>query len=154
MPALRDLKCWIETPILPRLREYATTYGDNAVETFVAIPEGLGPFSIKLQNSKFVWTGLAVVVFIDGVRQTSRVKMGMVDDKDSGKWQKTFTLRKKEEVLSMEEGRCLSRGWTFEKLNFGTQILFQSPNFDGEFNTNTSMSSRHKVHAERKPCFD
>ncbi len=123
MPALRDLKCWIETPTLPRLREYATMYGDNAVETFVTIPEGLGPFSIKLQNSKFVWTGLAVVVFIDGIRQTSRVKMGMVDDRDSSKWQKTFTLRKKEEVLSMEEGRCLSRGWTFEKLNFGTQKL-------------------------------
>jgi hypothetical protein len=130
MPSLKDLTCYVECNhggTRQRLREFATTYGDNAVEAFVAIPNEPMPFVIRLQNTAFIYAGLAVHVYIDGVFQCSRIKVGMEDDpKDAPKFQKRFALKGKETNLSDDRGarRSIDRPWVFEKLRLGTSSHF------------------------------
>ncbi|KIV99502.1 uncharacterized protein PV09_08807 [Verruconis gallopava] len=112
MPTLGLLSCAVEIgEARTRLREYRTTYCDRTVETFVAIPSKPTPFSIRLFTTGYIAPGLAIAVYIDGVYQLHRIKLGAVPS--NGKLE--FHVGHNEDLL--KNGRVIARGWSFQKHN-------------------------------------
>lgn len=119
MPSLKDLHCSIELPDHEnQLREFGTAYGDGSVETFLAVPDRAQPFAIRLTSTKFIATGLAMYVFIDGVYQCNRNRQNLkLRNPPDRKALVEFVVRQKEE--RQDDGTMISRNWNFEKLNIG-----------------------------------
>lgn len=120
MPEHGLLSCSIELgESNTQLREYGTTYANKTAETYVAIPSQPTPFSIRLNTKGYISPGLAIFVFIDGIYQTNRnkrhIKQPTLDDPNAASFQ--VRMGKKEDLL--KDGRVISRGWWFEKLNIG-----------------------------------
>ena len=69
MPSLKQLTChlkWTNSDI--PLPEHHTAYADGYVQTYIPVPEVPTPFSIHLTSNGYIAHGLAMFVFIDGVR--------------------------------------------------------------------------------------
>jgi hypothetical protein len=156
MPTLKQLTCHIEhsTSRIP-LKEYGTTYSDGSVESYVAIPVSITPsasisiptpFCIRLDAEGYIAPGLAMFVFIDGVYQCNRNRVGLVwdppahgggkgdhhnknnDNRKSRQYGKvkgdenevkdaTFRVRQKEERRA--DGMWVGRPWRFEEFCVG-----------------------------------
>ena len=130
MPSLKDLVCSVELADGQALQEHMSTYGDGLVETFIAVPDNPGPFSIRLTSINYIAEGLAMYVFIDGVYQCNRNRVGLVDRSKRGKPLDKralvdFRVRQKEE--KQRDGSTVARGWQFEKLNIGKTPLTINP---------------------------
>jgi hypothetical protein len=83
MPTLRNITCRILWPEGTQFKEVATTYGDGIVETYIPIPSDRPQkFYIHVQSRGYVYEGLAVVVFIDGVYQCNRNRVNLVRPKN------------------------------------------------------------------------
>ncbi|KAH7123782.1 hypothetical protein B0J11DRAFT_529874 [Dendryphion nanum] len=122
MPSLKDLVCSVELAPGRDLKEYMSTYGDGFVETFIAVPDDSKTFAVHLNSTKYISEGLAMYVFIDGIYQCNRNRIGLEDRRKSGKPLDSrtivdFRVRQKEE--KQNDGTMIARGWKFEKLNIG-----------------------------------
>ena len=105
MPSLKDLVCSVELESGQALQEYMPTYGDGLVETFIAIPDDVNPFTVRLKSTAFIAEGLSMHVFIDGVYQCNRNRIDLVDRSKQGKPLDKralvdFLVRQKEEKQS------------------------------------------------------
>lgn len=121
MPSLKQITCQLEKdPSRTPLKEYSTNYGDGVVETFVAIPDDPTGFDIHLSSSGYVSSGLAMYVYIDGVYQCNRHRLGLMLPNGTITpefYEVNFCVRQKEEKLG--GGKFVARPWRFEKLNIG-----------------------------------
>ena len=121
MPTLKQLQCHIEHGSSnSRLLEFCTSYGDGFVETYVSVPSRPSPFSIHLLSDGYIAPGLAMFVFIDGVVQCNRNRVGLIPagkDVDPRKTEVDFRVRQKED--RMDDDHFMGREWTFENLNTG-----------------------------------
>ncbi|KPI38486.1 uncharacterized protein AB675_4301 [Cyphellophora attinorum] len=120
MPSLRKINCNVLWPQGTPFKEYATTYGDGIVETFIAVP-GDKPqkFSIRVTSKGYIYEGLAAVVFVDGVYQCNRNRVNLVRPKKNLPLERTeidFYLRQEERKLT-EDGHFLGSDWRFDDFN-------------------------------------
>ncbi|KAF2468118.1 uncharacterized protein BDR25DRAFT_232874 [Lindgomyces ingoldianus] len=126
MPLLKDLDCSIELgDSREKLQEYGTSYGDGFVESFIRVPSDPKTFAVRLTSSGFIAPGLAMFVYIDGIYQCNRNRLGLVDPQGApGKLGKrtvvNFHVRQKEE--RQQNGSLIAREWAFAKLNTGRCI--------------------------------
>ena len=120
MPSLRKISCQLLWPQGTAFKEYATTYGDGIVETFVAVPsDKTQKFSIRVTSKGYIYEGLAVVVFIDGVYQCNRNRVDLVRPKKNLPSERTeidFCIRQEERRLK-DEGHFLGSDWRFDDFN-------------------------------------
>ncbi|KAL2431471.1 hypothetical protein ABEF95_009452 [Exophiala dermatitidis] len=120
MPVLKDLVCqvlWAETA--SAFPEYGTQYGDGVVETYIAIPNHPQPFSIRLASRKFIYEGLAVLVFIDGEYQCNRNRVNLrpaKKDASAGPTLVDLVMKQKEKPIG--DGSYVGREWRFDDYNF------------------------------------
>ena len=114
-----------------KYQEYCTVYGDGVVETYIPIPFNLSKprqFAIHLTSVGYIASGLAIFVFIDGVQQCSRHRLGLVVPEREKPRKLTvvdFLVYQKEELR--DDGTVLGRQWTFAKADDGKslkQVLF------------------------------
>ncbi|KAK3704432.1 hypothetical protein LTR37_013855 [Vermiconidia calcicola] len=119
MPKLKQINCSIELgPGNTKLKEYGARYSDGYVEAFIAVPDTDVPFTVHLKSEGYIAPGLAFFVFMDGVYQCNRNRIGLklpdkgVQPKD---FETEFRLRQKEEKTS--GGSFVVRDWTFAKLD-------------------------------------
>lgn len=121
MPSLKQLSCHIEwTDPQTQLREYATTYSDGVVESYVAVPPDSTPFSIRLRSDGYIAPGLAMFVYMDGVYQCNRNRQGLKLPSEATEKSDTevnFHLCQREQRL--RDGTWVGKEWQFEKLNIG-----------------------------------
>ncbi|OQV01619.1 hypothetical protein CLAIMM_06944 isoform 1 [Cladophialophora immunda] len=124
MPTLKDLVChvqWADTG--SAFPEYGTVYGDGVVETYIAIPSHPQAFTIRLTSRKFIYRGLAMVVFIDGNYQCNRNRVNLQPAKDDVPEIRTnidFLVRQKEKPLG--DGTYMGREWRFDDCNLVSQL--------------------------------
>jgi len=125
MPTLKQLDCSIELgPSNIKLKEYSHRYTDGCVETFVAVPNTTLPFSIHLTSRGYIAPGLAVFVYMDGMYQTNRNRLGLKmpgDGVQAKDYEIDFRLKQKEEKTQSK--RFIGRDWTFKELNTSTLTL-------------------------------
>ncbi|KZF23879.1 hypothetical protein L228DRAFT_267836 [Xylona heveae TC161] len=119
MPTLKQLTCQIEWARSGGpLQEFATSYADGFVQTYVAVPQGSVPFTIRLKSNGYIAPGLAMFVYMDGIYQCNRNRQGLKAPEVANKaseYEVDFLVRQKEEKL--RDGNWLGREWRFEKLN-------------------------------------
>ena len=85
MPTLKNLRCTIDHGSSNQpLEENATSFGQNFVETYVAVPDFETAFTVHLAADGYIAPGLGVFVFIDGVYQCNRIKRRLVPPRDPG----------------------------------------------------------------------
>ncbi|KAL1965323.1 hypothetical protein VTN77DRAFT_5925 [Rasamsonia byssochlamydoides] len=133
MPTLQNLICQVEQADTKPFTEYATTYGDRVVESYIAIPPGSTPFAISLKSNCFISEGLSMFVFIDGLYQCNRNRCDIALPEPcaiaSGTPQRgtsvEFRVRQKEEYLPT--GECVGKAWCFAPLNTLNTISCASP---------------------------
>ncbi|EXJ83259.1 hypothetical protein A1O1_06878 [Capronia coronata CBS 617.96] len=119
MPTLKDLVCqvlWADTA--SPFPEHGTQYGDGVVETYIAIPSHPQAFNIRLSSRKFIYEGLAMVVFIDGEYQCNRNRVNLQPPrKDISKSRSVveFVVRQKEKPMG--DGTYMGREWRFDDYN-------------------------------------
>lgn len=124
MPTLKDLVChvqWADTN--SAFPEYGTIYGDGLVETFIAIPNHPQAFTVRLTSRKFIFEGLAMIVFIDGNYQCNRNRVNLQPPKKGLPRNRTeidFTVRQKEKPLG--DGTYMGRDWRFDDYNVVSQL--------------------------------
>ncbi|EXJ69629.1 uncharacterized protein A1O5_07665 [Cladophialophora psammophila CBS 110553] len=125
MPTLKDLVChvqWADTG--SPFPEYGTVYGDGVVEAYIAIPTHPQVFTIRLTSRKFIYDGLAMVVFIDGNYQCNRNRVNLQPAKKNLPEIRTnidFLVRQKEKPMG--DGTYMGRQWRFDDCNLGESIL-------------------------------
>lgn len=125
MPTLKDLVChvqWADTG--SPFPEHGTLYGDGVVETYIAIPTHPQAFTIRLTSRKFIFQGLAMVVFIDGNYQCNRNRVNLLPPKKNRPRDRTevdFLVRQKEKPMG--DGTYMGREWRFDDYNIGPFIL-------------------------------
>lgn len=121
MPSLNKLHCSVElTDSRKRFKEYGIVYGDGVVESVIASPSEPKHFEIHLSSSGFIASGLAMFVFIDGVRQCNRHRLGLMMASENVPDEKTlvdFRVRQKEEVQN--DTTLVANQWMFEERSFG-----------------------------------
>lgn len=126
MPSLRRVTCQVLWPEGTAFKEYGTTYGDGIVETFLAVPNDKPQkFSIRVKSKGFIYEGLAVVVFVDGMYQCNRNRVNLVRPKknlDPERTEIDFHFRQEEKKLK-NEGYFLGSDWRFDNFNSGTRLL-------------------------------
>ncbi|OAL39171.1 hypothetical protein AYO20_01489 [Fonsecaea nubica] len=126
MPTLKDLVChvqWADTG--SAFPEYGTIYGDGVVETYIAVPGHPQAFTIRLTSRKFIYTGLAMVVFIDGDYQCNRNRVNLQPTKDDAPDNRTnidFLVRQKEKPMG--DGTYMGREWRFDDCNLGESLYW------------------------------
>ena len=115
MVKLNSLTCTIDSspPDLP-LQEFNPTYGDGFVSTYVLLPPSPGSLSVHLKSLEPVSTGLAVVVFIDGVFQCARHEVSLTG---APLLDVEFRIRQREDRLAGNQ--FVAREWRFEKISTG-----------------------------------
>ncbi|ETN44925.1 uncharacterized protein HMPREF1541_09800 [Cyphellophora europaea CBS 101466] len=120
MPSLRNITCQVVWPEGTPFKEVATTYGDGIVETFIPIPASKPQkFSIRVRSKGYIYDGLAVIVFIDGVYQCNRNRINLVRPKKGQPVKRTeidFRLRQEEKKLDKRE-YFLGSDWRFDDYN-------------------------------------
>ncbi|KAL1979339.1 hypothetical protein VTN96DRAFT_6189 [Rasamsonia emersonii] len=125
MPTLQNLICHVEqigTEKSP-FNEYAVSYGDRVVESYIAVPPGSTPFAISLKSNCFIFEGLSMFVFIDGLYQCNRNRCGLslpdacavTSDASQRRASVEFRVRQKEEYLPT--GECVGKAWSFAPLD-------------------------------------
>lgn len=121
MPELNQISCHLEfgdTDV--KAKGYGIQYTDKHVSCYVAIPSEPLTFSIVLDSHGYLAPGLAAFVYIDGLYQCNRHRVGLVAparDVSQDQYQVHFRFRQKEERLS--NGTMIGRDWSFSKLNVG-----------------------------------
>lgn len=129
MPVLKDLVCHVQWPESGSpFPEYGTQYGDGIVETYIAIPSHPQTFQIRLTSRKFIFEGLAMLVFIDGEYQCNRNRTNLQPPKPDAARHHTeidFLVRQKEKPLG--EGSYLGREWRFDSYNLGRSCETRRP---------------------------
>ncbi|KIV84153.1 hypothetical protein PV11_06123 [Exophiala sideris] len=124
MPTLKDLVChvqWADTG--SPFPEYGTLYGDGLVETFIAIPNHPQAFTVRLTSRRFIFEGLAMIIFIDGNYQCNRNRVNLQPpkkDRPKNRTEIDFTVRQKEKALG--EGTYMGREWRFDDFNIVSQL--------------------------------
>ncbi|EXJ77090.1 hypothetical protein A1O3_10248 [Capronia epimyces CBS 606.96] len=124
MPALKDLVCqvlWAETG--SSFPEYGTQYGDGILETYIAVPDHPQAFCIRLASRKFIYEGLAMVVFIDGEYQCNRNRVNLQPwkkDTSPSKSVVEFVVRQKEKPMG--DGTYMGREWRFDDYNIVPEL--------------------------------
>lgn len=123
-----------------QFKEVGTTYGDGIVETYIPIPSNKPQrFYVHVRSKGFIYEGLAVVVFVDGVYQCNRNRLNLTKPK-TGQASKSseipvhksgprkgksvnlteidFNLRQEEKQLDSQE-YFLGSDWRFDDFNAG-----------------------------------
>ncbi|KAI1626499.1 hypothetical protein EDD37DRAFT_350711 [Exophiala viscosa] len=124
MPTLKDLVChveWADTG--SPFPEYGTIYGDGLVETFIAIPNHPQAFTVRLTSRRFIFEGLAMIIFIDGNYQCNRNRCNLrppQKDQPKNRTEIDFTVRQKEKPLG--DGTYMGREWRFDDYNIVSQL--------------------------------
>jgi hypothetical protein len=119
MPTLKQLRCEIEwgntkTPF----PEYATTYGDGVVETYIAIPEHPQSFAVHLTSKHYIAEGLAMLIFMDGDYHCNRNRLNLKPPQPGLLRHMTeIDLRVRQKEKPLGDGTYLGRGWRFDKHN-------------------------------------
>src|ERR1700710_367066 len=134
MPTLGDLTCRVERtdPDHTPLEEHATTYGDKLVESVLKVPLEPTPFTISLVKHSYVFEGLSMFVFIDGIYQCNRNRCDMRYSDESFRSSESchrggvvdFRVRQKEEYL--RTGECVGKAWTlmpFDASRFQMDVI-------------------------------
>lgn len=120
MPTLTQLTATILLSPSTPLKEYNTTYTNGSVETFIAVPTATLPFQICIRSHGYIAPGLAVFVFMDGVYQANRNKLGLKlpgDGVPPKEYEIDLNMRQKEEKIA--DGMFVGRDWTFGELDAG-----------------------------------
>ncbi|KAK5174103.1 uncharacterized protein LTR77_001183 [Saxophila tyrrhenica] len=119
MPTLNQLECSIELgPGNTKLKEYGTKYRNGHVETFIAVTDSDIPFTIHLKTKGYIAPGIALFVFMDGVYQCNRNRIGLKlpgQYVDPNEYEVQFHLRQKEE--KSVHGAFIGSDWTFKELD-------------------------------------
>jgi hypothetical protein len=119
MPTLKQLRCELEwgstkTPF----PEYATTYGDGLVETYIAIPDHPQPFAVHLTSKGYIAEGLAMLIFMDGEYQCNRNRLNLqLPGPQTPRNMTEIDLRVRQKEKPLGDGTYLGRGWRFDKHN-------------------------------------
>ena len=121
MPTLRQIECSIELGASnTRLKEYGARYSDGHVEAFIAVPDTDTPFTIHIKTNGYIAPGISFFVFMDGIYQCNRNKVGFKlpgDGIGPHEYETEFRLRQKEEKTKL--GGFVAREWSFAKLDTG-----------------------------------
>ncbi|KAI9656938.1 MAG: hypothetical protein M1831_004486 [Alyxoria varia] len=119
MPTLKQLHCNIEHGSSnSKLPEFCTSYGDGFVETYVHVPSKPVPFSIHLTSEGYIASGLAMFVFIDGVAQCNRNRVGLIPPgKDTTRMDTQISFRVRQKEDRTNDDHFIGREWTFQNLN-------------------------------------
>ncbi|OXV10478.1 hypothetical protein Egran_01761 [Elaphomyces granulatus] len=120
MPTLNHLTCHVEWPTsnIP-FQEYGISYGNGVVESHIAVPPSSTPFAISLQSTSFIYSGLAVFVYIDGVYQCNRNRCDLKSPKRTDNPNDTGTMvefRVRQKEVFLPNGDWIGRPWRFEPL--------------------------------------
>ena len=122
MPTLRNITCQLLWPEKTPFKEVATTYGDGIVETYIPIPANKPQkFSIRVRSKGYIYEGLAVVVFVDGVYQLNRNRVNLARPKKgqpAGRTEIDFMLRQEEKQLDRRQ-YFLGSDWRFDDFRTG-----------------------------------
>ena len=125
MPKLNQINCSIELGSSnTKLKEYGSRYKDGYVETFINVPDTDVTFTIHVKTEGYIAPGIAIFVFMDGVPQCNRNRIGLKfpgDGVEPREYEVELRLRQKEEKTS--SGTFVVREWTFKKLNRGKSPL-------------------------------
>ena len=123
MPTLGLLNCQLEWGVggtREAFKEYAPKYGDAWVETYVAIPDEPQPFCMRFQSTGYIAEGLAIIVYIDGVYQCNRNRIGLKPEKRGRHTDKsTVFFRTCQSETKTAEGEFKANRWRFDKHNIG-----------------------------------
>jgi hypothetical protein len=123
MPTLNHLTCHVEWPTsnIP-FQEYGISYGNSVVESHIVVPPSSTPFAISLQSTSFIYSGLAVFVYIDGVYQCNRNICDLKSPKETDKATNTTTVefRVRQKEIFLLNGDWIGRPWKFEPLKLCT----------------------------------
>lgn len=124
MPTLKQLTCTVEWDGSPSpLDEFQTAYSDGYVETYIAVPDGTTPFSVRLRSDSYIAPGLSMFVYMDGVYQCNRNRQKLKPQEQARSKIQTevdFVVRQKEQML--ESGAFIGRPWRFNRVNAGTSL--------------------------------
>lgn len=127
MPQLKQLSCciqWADTNAA--FQEYGTVYGDGVVETFIVVPNKPQGFCVRLKSRGFIYSGLAMIVFMDGNYQCNRSRVNLLPPKKDQPMNRTevdFLLRQREK--SQGDGVYMGREWRFDDHNIGNVFCIE-----------------------------
>ncbi|KAI9798909.1 MAG: hypothetical protein M1833_004412 [Piccolia ochrophora] len=126
MPNLKQLTCGIEwTEVNTPLPEYATTYSDGFVQCYVPIGPAATAFAVHLSSTGYIAPGLAMYVYMDGVYQCNRNRVGLKLPSEATtrrEMEINFRVRQKEE--QGPAGVWKGNDWRFEQLNTSKSLTF------------------------------
>jgi hypothetical protein len=117
MPTLNHVSCTLRlaNSLDDAVPEYAITYNDGAVSTYIAIPQHRSWFKIHLDSDGCVAPGLAAFVYVDGTYVGSKNTIGFASR--SGK--RLRLVFDGFEELAEDGGSVVKRHWWFEEFNVG-----------------------------------
>ena len=116
MPVVSQLKCsveWANSRVA--FEEFGTTYNRDGVVCYIAVPSSRTAFSIRLQNTGYMTSGLSMFVFIDGRYQCNRNKVTSKLTEDVINQELDLFVDSREEKL--QSGEYLAREWSFVMLD-------------------------------------
>ena len=127
MPRLKDITCEVQYVDIDRaFTEYMTRYDDAYVETYIAVPENPIQFVIRLKSHKFIASGLAMLVYIDGNHHCNRNRTNLRQVKageDTSKERVEFLVRQKESKIHEDDESFVGQQWQFNPCNISEIYL-------------------------------